>query len=72
MVQTGTDTVSITVFPEPILPNQSPVANAGPNQVIAAPASSITLNGSSSFDPDGTIDYFGWTQVSPVNSWHNE
>ena len=26
--------------------------------------SSIALNGSSSFDPDGTINQFGWTQVS--------
>ena len=61
---TGTDTVTITVLPEKILPNQSPVANAGPNQVIAAPTSSTSLNGSSSFDPDGTINQFGWAQVS--------
>jgi hypothetical protein len=47
-----------------VLPNQEPVANAGFNQVIAAPANSVTLNGSSSFDPDGTIQNYSWTQVS--------
>jgi hypothetical protein len=60
----STDDVSITVMPTAVLPNQAPVANAGSNQVIAAPANSITLNGSNSFDPDGTIEYYGWTQVS--------
>jgi hypothetical protein len=59
-----TDQVYITVNPEPTLPNQAPVANAGNNQTITAPLNSIALNGSSSFDPDGTIIYYGWNQVS--------
>ena len=61
---TGTDAVSITVVPEPTLPNQSPVANAGSNQVITTPTNSIVLNGTNSFDPDGTIDHFEWTEIS--------
>jgi hypothetical protein len=60
----STDQVTITVNPEPTLPNQPPIANAGYNLVITAPANSIVLNGSSSFDPDGTIVYYGWQQVS--------
>jgi hypothetical protein len=59
-----TDQVYITVNPEPTLPNQAPVANAGNNLTITAPVSSVALNGSSSFDPDGTIIYYGWNQVS--------
>ncbi len=54
----------ITVNPEPTLPNQAPVANAGTNQVITAPENSAVLNGANSFDPDGAIAYYGWSQVS--------
>ena len=58
------DQVTITVNPEPTLPNQAPVANAGNNLTITAPENSIILNGSSSFDPDGTIIHYDWIQVS--------
>ena len=56
--------VTIKVNPEPTQPNQAPVANAGNNLVITAPISSTILNGSSSFDPDGTIVYYGWNEIS--------
>ena len=56
--------VTITVNPEPTLPNQAPVANAGSNLTITAPVSSVQLDGSSSFDPDGTIVHYGWNEVS--------
>ncbi len=56
--------VVITVLPKAVLPNQSPVANAGSNITITAPLSSTSLNGTSSFDPDGTITTFAWTQIS--------
>jgi hypothetical protein len=59
-----TDQVNITGHPEPSLPNQQPVANAGNNLTITAPVDSIKLNGSSSFDPDGTLVYYGWIQLS--------
>jgi hypothetical protein len=65
---TGTDQVTVIVNPKPILPNQVPVANAGTNQTIIAPANSVTLDGTSSFDPDGTIAAYAWTQVSGPTS----
>lgn len=47
--------------------NQLPVANAGPNQVITLPASSVTLNGSGT-DSDGTITTYNWSLVSGPNT----
>ena len=44
-------------------PNQPPVANAGPDQAITLPVSSLTLNGSAT-DPDGTIATHAWSFVS--------
>jgi hypothetical protein len=46
--------------------NQGPVADAGADvQVLLAAASvSVTLDGSSSTDPDGTLAVFAWTQLS--------
>ncbi|MBK7289824.1 MAG: PKD domain-containing protein [Chitinophagaceae bacterium] len=45
-------------------PNQSPVAVAGNSQTITLPNSSVTLNGSLSYDPDGTIVSYNWTKLS--------
>jgi hypothetical protein len=44
--------------------NQGPVANAGPNQTILPPTSTATLDGSGSFDPDGTISAYSWVKTS--------
>ncbi len=66
---TAKDQVTITVNPKPVQPNQAPVANAGNNQTITAPENSVGLNGSSSFDLDGTIVTYSWTQLSgPVTA----
>jgi dienelactone hydrolase len=43
--------------------NQAPVANAGADQTITLPQSSVTLGGTAS-DPDGTINSSQWTQAS--------
>jgi dienelactone hydrolase len=43
--------------------NQSPVANAGINQTITLPQTSVSLNGSGT-DPDGTINFYEWSQAS--------
>ena len=58
---TNSDTVAITVYkPEP------PVADAGVDQKVGE-GKTVTLNGSNSDDPDGTISSFQWTQVSGKN-----
>ncbi len=44
--------------------NQSPVANAGSAATVTLPANSVTLNGSSSYDPDGSIASYNWSYVS--------
>jgi len=56
------DDVEITVLPEP---NQTPVANAGPNQAMITPtaAATVQLDGSASADPDGDVlamDKYKW------------
>jgi len=45
-------------------PNQPPVANAGTVQTITLPTNSVTLDGSLSTDPDGSIASFSWTKKS--------
>ena len=57
----GFDEVMITVFPATV--NQSPVANAGPDQTIVIPNSTIAFVGSGS-DSDGTVVKFSWTKVA--------
>ncbi|WP_324671426.1 PKD domain-containing protein [Hymenobacter sp. GOD-10R] len=47
--------------------NQAPVANAGANQSITLPTSSVTLSGSGT-DADGTIATYAWNQVSGPNT----
>ncbi len=58
---TGTTTVTVTVN---AASNNSPVANAGANQTLSLPDNAVTLNGSSSYDPDGVIASYLWAQVS--------
>lgn len=45
------------------VPNQPPVANAGPDQSVAA-ATQFTLDGTGSQDTDGTILEWRWTQTA--------
>jgi PKD repeat protein len=60
---TDTDTVTITISSPA---NQPPVANAGPDQTVTDSdrngSEQITLDGSGSSDPDGTIVSFVWTK----------
>jgi ribosomal protein L14 len=58
------DTLYITVNAAAPAPNQAPVANAGSNVTITLPTNSLTLNGSSSYDPDGTIASYNWSKSS--------
>jgi biopolymer transport protein ExbD len=52
---TASDTVSVSV-------NLPPVANAGPDITVKS-KSIVTLNGTGSYDPDGTIVSYAWTQT---------
>ncbi len=62
--QGGTGTRQIIVSVYPAAANEPPVANAGPNQSITLPANSVTLNGTASYDPDGTIAAYSWQKLS--------
>jgi len=42
----------------------NPVANAGLDQANKEPYGTITVDGSASSDPDGTVASYQWTQVS--------
>jgi hypothetical protein len=57
-VSTAKDTVIVN-------PAAPPVANAGSNQTITLPTSTVTLNGSGS---SGTITSYTWTNVSGPNT----
>lgn len=61
---TASDRVSIIVN---AVPNIPPVADAGSNQLIVQPVSSVTLSGSGS-DEDGTIIGYKWIQISGPSS----
>lgn len=52
-----------TVATPPPASNQPPVANAGADQTVASGAT-VTLNGSASSDPDGSVASFQWIQTS--------
>jgi hypothetical protein len=62
----GTDTVLITVLPQGGGGNQSPTAAAGPDQTVTDAdgngSQGVTLNGSGSSDPDGTIASWVWRE----------
>ncbi len=57
---TATSRVSVIVKPAPLPPS----ANAGNAQAITLPVNSVTLDGSSSTAPSGTITSYEWTRVS--------
>lgn len=63
---TATDTLTVTVNPQPVPGNQDPVPNAGPDQTVTDADSNgvetVTLDGSASTDPDGVILSYDWTE----------
>ncbi|MBI3138192.1 MAG: hypothetical protein HYZ15_06380, partial [Sphingobacteriales bacterium] len=44
-------------------PNQVPIANAGVDQTVTLPTSTVTLSGSGT-DPDGTIASYQWSKIA--------
>ena len=59
--QSATDTINVTVTPAST--NQPPVANAGPDQTVAA-GTGVTLSGAASTDPDDGIASYAWSQTT--------
>jgi Right handed beta helix region/Secretion system C-terminal sorting domain len=62
----GVDTLLVTVLPAPPPPNQPPTANAGNDQTITLPNTSINMDGLG-YDTDGTIAAYKWTKISGPN-----
>jgi len=58
----GSDNVTINFEVPAPAPNQEPSANAGSNRTVSA-GDSVTITGGGS-DPDGTISFWEWEQVS--------
>ena len=56
------ETVSVSFSITLAEANQSPVANAGPNQTVSE-RDVVTLDGSGSSDPDGSIASYAWAQI---------
>lgn len=68
----GRDTISVIVNTgsggnpgnPPPGENKPPVAEAGPNRYFSTTPSSVEVDGSQSFDPDGNITSYSWSKVS--------
>jgi hypothetical protein len=60
---TASATVSVTINPA-VTTNQPPVSKAGDDITITLPANSVTLNGTNSYDPDGSLYGYQWTKLS--------
>ncbi|MEO6228745.1 MAG: T9SS type A sorting domain-containing protein [Ferruginibacter sp.] len=56
----STDSITVTVNDAP---NQAPVSDAGPDQVIVLPINSVTFSGNG-FDADGSITSYAWVKIS--------
>ena len=56
---TNTDMLSVVV----LAGNATPTANAGPDQTITLPLSTVSLSGTGT-DADGTISAYNWTKIS--------
>ena len=60
---TASSSVTVTVNAAAVVANQYPSANAGANKTITLP-STLTLDASASYDPDGSIVKYRWTETS--------
>lgn len=64
---TDADDVTVTVNPAPVAAvRRAPVSNAGGKKTVNT--KSTSLNGSASYDPDGSIVAYSWTQLNGPNT----
>lgn len=61
------DDIIVTVKPVSGVANKPPVASAGADIKVQLPVNRTTLDGTGSYDPDGSIVAFKWTKVSGPN-----
>lgn len=61
---TGEDQVTVIVKPEISVPNIAPAADAGADKIITLPNNKTLVDGSASYDEDGSIASYLWTKVS--------
>ncbi len=62
----------LVVRVERAAPNEMPVANAGEDQKITLPTNTVTLDGTNSEDPDGTIVSFSCEKISGPSDYKIE
>lgn len=65
---TATARVTISVLPAQTPENKPPVALTQGNLEITAPDNSVQVNGSTSYDSDGTISTYEWIQLTGPNN----
>ncbi len=61
---TAAVTITVQAAAPPPVQHVPPVAVAGPDQTVLLPVSTATLDGSGSYDTDGTITGYSWMQLS--------
>jgi len=62
----ASDTLTVTVLPQPPPPNVAPTVNAGPDRTITLPTTSVALAGAATDDglPAGSTLIVAWTKIS--------
>jgi PKD domain/Kelch motif len=63
------DTMRVTVD-SVITTNHPPIANAGADQIITLPVSTVNLDGFASSDPDNNITTYAWAKISGPSSFN--
>ncbi|HOJ53466.1 MAG TPA: PKD domain-containing protein, partial [Phycisphaerae bacterium] len=58
--------VSVTILPADSSANRPPIANAGPDQTVEA-GSTVILDGTGSWDPDGSALTYAWSTEAAVS-----
>jgi len=67
----GTKTITVNAAPAApaVVVNQTPISNAGADATITLPTNSVALDGSASYDPDGSIVAYYWVEKSGPSTY---